>query len=112
MVPIIIIRYGELTTKSKNRIDFIKQLKINIKYALSDYKQINIIHFHDRMELTNLSLDVMNDVINILVKIFGISSLSPAFRIAKNMEILSEKVISLILSQDLGMATLFRTIFW
>ncbi|TLF27119.1 MAG: tRNA 4-thiouridine(8) synthase ThiI [Spiroplasma sp. WSS] len=106
MVPIIIIRYGELTTKSKNRIDFIKQLKINIKYALSDYKQINIIHFHDRMELTNLSLDVMNDVINILVKIFGISSLSPAFRIAKNMEILSEKVISLILSQDL---TNFKT---
>ncbi|WP_342217987.1 tRNA uracil 4-sulfurtransferase ThiI [Spiroplasma endosymbiont of Amphimallon solstitiale] len=106
MVPIIIIRYGELTTKSKNRIDFIKQLKINIKYALSDYKQINIINFHDRMELTNLSLDVMNDVINILVKIFGISSLSPAFRIAKNMEILSEKVISLILSQDL---TNFKT---
>lgn len=106
MVPIIIIRYGELTTKSKNRIDFIKQLKINIKYALSDYKQINIIHFHDRMKLTNLSLDVMNDVINILVKIFGISSLSPAFRIAKNMEILSEKVISLILSQDL---TNFKT---
>ncbi|WP_425381534.1 tRNA uracil 4-sulfurtransferase ThiI [Spiroplasma endosymbiont of Polydrusus pterygomalis] len=108
MVPIIIIRYGELTTKSKNRIDFIKQLKINIKYALSDYQEIKIIHFHDRIELTNLSLAIMNDVINILVKIFGISSLSPAFSIDKNIEVLSEKVMSLFLNQDLTNAKTFK----
>lgn len=106
MIPIIIIRYGELTTKSKNRIDFIKQLKINIKYALNDYQDINIIHFHDRMELTNLSNDIIDNVINILTKVFGISSLSPAFRISKNTDILSEKVISLIVSQNL---TKFKT---
>lgn len=110
MIPIIIIRYGELTTKNKNRIDFIKQLKINISYALCNYQQIKIIDFHDRMELTNLSLSIMNDVLNILVKIFGISSLSPAFKIDKNIEILSEKVISLILQQDLTKTKTFKLV--
>lgn len=108
MIPIIIIRYGELTTKSKNRIDFIKQLKINIRYALSDYQEIKIIHFHDRIELTNLSFQIMNNVINILVKIFGISSLSPAFSIDKNIEVLSEKVMTLLLNQDLTNAKTFK----
>lgn len=106
MIPIIIIRYGELTTKSKNRIDFIKQLKINIKYALHDYQAINIIHFHDHMELTNLTLELMTNVISILKQVFGISSLSPAFKISKNMEVLSEQVILLLLNQDL---TNFKT---
>lgn len=108
MIPIIIIRYGELTTKNKNRIDFIKQLKINIKYALSDYREIKIIHFHDRIELTNLSLAIMDDFINILVKIFGISSLSPAFSIDKNIEVLSQKVMTLLLNQDLTNAKTFK----
>lgn len=108
MIPIIIIRYGELTTKSKNRIDFIKQLKINIRYALSDYQEIKIIHFHDRIELTNLSFEIMNNIINILVKIFGISSLSPAFSIDKNMEVLSEKVMTLLLNKDLTNAKTFK----
>ncbi len=108
MIPIIIIRYGELTTKSKNRIDFIKQLKINIRYALSDYQEIKIIHFHDRIALTNLSLAIINDVINVLVKIFGISSLSPAFSIDKNIEVLSQKVMSLLLNQDLTNAKTFK----
>lgn len=110
MIPIIIIRYGELTTKSKNRIDFIKQLKINIRYALSAYQEIKIVHFHDRMELTNLSLAIMNDIINILVKIFGISSLSPAFSIDKNMEVLSERVMSLLSSQDLTNTKTFKLV--
>lgn len=108
MTPIIIIRYGELTTKGKNRISFIKQLKMNIKYALRDYQEIKIVDFHDRMELINLTFSMITDVINILVKIFGISSLSPAFKISKNIEILAEKVILLISQQDLTNIKTFK----
>lgn len=100
MIPIIIIRYGELTTKSKNRIDFIKQLKINIKIILQDFKHIKIIHFHDRMEITNLDLNFVSSIISMLTKVFGISSLSFAYRIEKDMTQLKIKVMELINQQD------------
>ena len=37
----ILIRYGELTTKGRNRKDFIQQLKYNIKYIFSDIGRSN-----------------------------------------------------------------------
>ncbi|WP_308149344.1 tRNA uracil 4-sulfurtransferase ThiI [Spiroplasma sp. AdecLV25b] len=100
MIPIIIIRYGELTTKSKNRIDFIKQLKTNIKIILQDFKDIKIVHFHDRMEITDLDLALTSPIINILTKVFGISSLSAAFRIEKDIAQLKTKVLELVNQQD------------
>ncbi|WP_342276067.1 tRNA uracil 4-sulfurtransferase ThiI [Spiroplasma endosymbiont of Nebria brevicollis] len=100
MIPIIIIRYGELTTKSKNRIDFIKQLKTNIKIILQDFKDIKIIHFHDRMEITDLDLALASPIISILTKVFGISSLSFAFRIEKDIAQLKTKVLELVNQQD------------
>ena len=33
----VLIRYGELSTKGKNRRDFITRLFTNIKYMLRDY---------------------------------------------------------------------------
>lgn len=89
MIPIIIIRYGELTTKSKNRIDVIKQLRINVQYSLQAFVNIKIIHFHDRMEVINLTLIQRPIIIKILTKVFGISSLSSAFKIKKDIVILS-----------------------
>ena len=34
---LILIRYGELSTKGKNRKDFISRLTQNVRNALSDY---------------------------------------------------------------------------
>ena len=33
----VLIRYGELSTKGKNRKDFIRKLEKNIRFALRDY---------------------------------------------------------------------------
>ena len=36
----VLIRYGELSTKGKNRKDFITRLFHNVKYALRDYPNL------------------------------------------------------------------------
>jgi len=96
MTPIIIVRYGELTTKSKNRIDFIKQLTTNIKTVLPDFPKIKIIYYHDRIEIINLEAADIATIIDLLVPIFGISSLSSAFKMIRDMAVLKTNVISLI----------------
>lgn len=108
MIPIIIIRYGELTTKSKNRIDFIKQLRINVQYSLQAFVNIKIIHFHDRMEVINLTLTQRPIIIKILTKVFGISSLSFAFKIEKDMATLIQTTLQLVQSQDLSLLRTFK----
>ena len=40
----ILIRYGELSTKGKNRKDFIRRLYTNVKHALNMFEAIEIRH--------------------------------------------------------------------
>ena len=47
----IMVRYGELSTKGKNRKSFIMQLAQNVRSALSDYPNIKIKADRDRMHL-------------------------------------------------------------
>ena len=45
----IVIRYGEITLKKRNRKGFITQLRKNIKKALADYPEVRIEAQHERM---------------------------------------------------------------
>ena len=45
----VLIRYGELSTKGKNRKDFITRLFHNVKYALRDYLDLTYQKTHDRI---------------------------------------------------------------
>ena len=36
----VLVRFGELTTKGKNRMNFVQRLYQNIKYALKDFEQL------------------------------------------------------------------------
>ena len=44
----IMIRYGELSTKHKNRMRFINKLKNNIKDVLSIYPEVKVTFDRDR----------------------------------------------------------------
>lgn len=79
---IILIRYGELTTKGKNRNEFIKILIKNIKIKLIDYKnkyKIKREFDHLFIELLDKTIDIK--IINIIKNIFGLSSLSLAKKV-------------------------------
>ena len=71
MKKLIMIKYGELTTKGDNRGTFIKLLEKNIKNALVDYK-IEITYDYSRMFVES---DIIDETfINKIKNIFGIYS--------------------------------------
>lgn len=71
----VLIRYGELSTKGKNRKEFIRQLEKNIKFALRDYPDLKYTRTHDRIYI-QLNDENTDDIRTKLQKVFGISSFS------------------------------------
>ncbi len=45
----ILIRYGELSTKGRNKMDFIRRLRENIRHAFADLGHLHIRTERDRM---------------------------------------------------------------
>ena len=48
----IMVRFGELYTKGKNKIDFIRVLFHNIQRAVKDFSALEIKMRHDRIYIT------------------------------------------------------------
>ena len=80
----IMVRYGELSTKGKNRKTFIMQLAQNVKRALADFPALKIHADRDRMHILLNGHD-SEEVIPKLSKVFGIQNFSPSIRIEKEM---------------------------
>ncbi|EPI34685.1 tRNA 4-thiouridine(8) synthase ThiI [Enterococcus faecalis] len=78
------VRYGELSTKGKNRKTFIMQLAQNVKRALADFPALKIYADRDRMHIL-LNGEDSEEVIPKLSKVFGIQNFSPSIRIEKEM---------------------------
>ena len=91
----IVIRYGEIGTKGKNKKDFIRCLFNNIKNSLKKHKELKFINRYDRMYI---ELNGMNpkDLYPSLDMIAGISSYSPVYLIERNLEVLKEKTKEII----------------
>ncbi|MEQ3507318.1 tRNA uracil 4-sulfurtransferase ThiI [Enterococcus cecorum] len=80
----IMVRYGELSTKGKNRKSFIMQLAQNVRNALSDFPNIKIKADRDRMHLL-LNGEDSHAVIEKLQKVFGIQNFSPSIKVEKSI---------------------------
>ena len=81
----ILVRFGELSTKGKNRKDFIKRLLVNVRNALRDFPELTYERTHDRMYIMLHGCDHM-EVSKRLEKVFGISSFSFAIKVASNID--------------------------
>lgn len=81
----ILIRYGELSLKGKNRNSFIKQLLSNVKLALKAFPTLEFEKQHDRMYIYLHEEDAQK-VSETLSKVFGISSFSLAIKTRPDME--------------------------
>ncbi len=79
----IMVRYGELSTKGKNRRSFIMQLAQNVRGALIDFPALKIHADRDRMHLI-LNGEDSTQVIPKLSKVFGIQTFSPSIQVDKN----------------------------
>ena len=88
----IVIRYGEITLKKRNRRGFIAQLRKNIKKALADYPEVRIEAQHERMYVHLHGTDY-KPIMDILQKIYGISSISPALKVDKDITAIQESAL-------------------
>ena len=91
----IMVRYGELSTKGKNRSAFIGRLNGNITKALHEYPGLTIRPKRDRLHI-ELNGEDSTGVMNRLRQVFGIQNFSPSVKVPKDMTLVHEKVLELM----------------
>lgn len=82
----ILIRYGELSTKGRNKMDFVRRLRENIRYSCADMDHLTIRSEHDRMFIKLDNEAVKDELLKRLPHIFGIQSFSPVAACAKDID--------------------------
>lgn len=95
----ILVRYGELSTKGRNKKMFTQKLASNIKKALAAYPQVKVHPDYDFMYL-DLNGAPQEAVMESLKPIFGIQSFSPVYLVEKDMEAVKEVVLDLLAARE------------
>ncbi|KRL10644.1 thiamine biosynthesis ATP pyrophosphatase [Levilactobacillus zymae DSM 19395] len=88
------VRYGELSTKGKNKKDFIKQLGHNVRKALSSFESLEVRAQHDRLHVTLNGADSAA-VMDRLKGVFGIENFSPAVKVDKDLDTIKAAVVAM-----------------
>ncbi len=91
----LMIRYGELSTKGKNKKIFIKKLNRNLIGKLKKYPDLKVTFNQDRMHI-NLNGEDADSVMDELNDTFGIQSYSPVVKVDKSMDAVKDVVLKLI----------------
>lgn len=94
MNRVILIRYGELSTKKGNRNFFVKTLTNNIEHKLSNFN-IEIKKDLGRMYIYFEDKD-LNDITSVLKNIFGIQMYHVAYITNTNTEDITKTVLSVL----------------
>ena len=94
MNKIILIKYGELTTKKENRNLFINILTENIKESLKNY-QIKLTKNRVRMFIEVLNEENFDEIINKLTKIFGIHSIVIANKTDNSIDNIKKTILKI-----------------
>lgn len=93
MDKIILIKYGELTTKKANRSLFINYLYEDIKRKLVNY---NVKIIKNRVRMYIETDDDLEEIIEILKNIFGIHSIVIAYKVDTNTDNIKQKVQEIV----------------
>lgn len=91
----VMVRYGELSTKGKNRKDFIGRLAGNVEKVLADLENVKIYPKHDRMHIV-LNGASFEEVDRRLKKVFGIQTYSPVIRTEKTLEAIKKTALEIM----------------
>ena len=95
----IMVRFGELNTKGKNKKDFIKTLAANIKVALKDWPNLTLENRYDHIYV-GLNNTPYQEVMERLQEVSGIHALSLVYRSEKDVNIVKENALSLIREEE------------
>ena len=87
MADLLMLKCGELVLKGNNRKNFEDRLRSNIKWALKKYGKFKIWAAQSTIYVTPENNDAdMDGAFEASKKIFGVATISPAFRAEKNFD--------------------------
>ena len=90
----VLVRFGELSTKGKNRKDFIKRLDRNIRHILRDFKDLEFRRTYDRIYI-KLQDEDPDEIADRLKKVFGISSFSFTEKVDPEIETIKDRCLAI-----------------
>ncbi len=94
----IMVRYGELSTKGKNRKDFVSQLGKNTRAVLKGFPEVVVKAQRDRMHVALNGADDLK-VIAKLKGVFGIENFYPSIKLEKNMDVIKKTALEMVQQQ-------------
>ncbi|CAM5202279.1 putative tRNA sulfurtransferase OS=Ureibacillus acetophenoni OX=614649 GN=thiI PE=3 SV=1 [Ureibacillus acetophenoni] len=92
----VLIRYGELSTKGRNKKEFISRLRDNIRYTFKEISPLAIHTERDRMHIQIENNEQMAILMEKLPKVFGIQSFSPVAICDKNLDAMKSLAIEIM----------------
>ena len=95
----IMVRFGELSTKGKNKKDFIRLLAQNIKHALKDFSDLSIEERYDHIYV-HLNGNDYEPIINRLQDVSGIQGLSLVAKVDNDIEAIKKASLELIEQEE------------
>lgn len=94
----IVVKYGELTVKGKNKKIFVNRVIQTIKNKCAKLEKLTYEKRHDRFYII-LNGEDHNEVAKCLNKVFGVHAYSLAVRCDNDIEIIKQKALELIKEQ-------------
>ncbi|MGE6628865.1 tRNA uracil 4-sulfurtransferase ThiI [Bacillus sp. NPDC077027] len=91
----ILVRFGEISTKGKNRKKFIEKLKQNIRLVLNDFQALKYTSDRDRI-IIMLNGENPEPISDLLKDVFGIQSFSLAVKCDTKLEDIKQASLSAV----------------
>lgn len=95
MKQVIVVRYGEIALKGRNRSFFIDLLVDNIRQSLSHFETTKVKKIQGRI-IIKLEKRELASAIDRVRRVFGIVSISPAIVIDSEMAIIEKNMLTMI----------------
>ncbi len=96
---LIMIRFGELSTKGKNKKEFISLLFDNVRNALKEFNEVYVERRYDHLYV-HLNGVESSKVVDVLTEIPGIHSISLVKRVDSDIEVIKGAALELIKEEE------------
>lgn len=92
---VILIRYGELALKGRNRDTFEETLVRSVRQILRSFYKVKVRRNYGRMYV-ELNGEDASEVMERLQRVFGISSFSPTIQTEQDEEVIKQKALEMV----------------
>lgn len=95
----LVIRFGEITLKGKNKMNFVQKLENDVKDKLSRFSKLGIKRHFDDIEI-QLNGEDADQVLSVLTRIFGIQNISSAIKVENNLDAMQDGVLRVMKAEN------------